>query len=143
VEVLSIPPCWNETMTFYLGIDVGCKSLDVAIFTPGATAATHIGAYANDSKGVKRLLRDLAKTPITHALLVATGGYENAALDQLSAHMPITRIASHRSAAFARSLGQYAKSDPVDARTLARWPPAPFRVRMRHPRRPAKPCARW
>lgn len=106
-------------MTFYLGIDVGCKSLDVAIFTPGATAATHIGAYANDSKGVKRLLRDLAKTPITHALLEATGGYENAALDQLSAHMPITRIASHRSAAFARSLGQYAKSDPVDARTLA------------------------
>jgi len=106
-------------MTFYLGIDVGCKSLDVAIFTPGAAAATHIGAYPNDSKGVKRLLRDLAKTPITHALLEATGGYENAALDWLSAHMPITRIASHRSAAYARSLGQYAKSDPVDARTLA------------------------
>jgi len=106
-------------MTFYLGIDVGCKSLDVAIFTPGTAAATHIGAYANTSKGVKRLLRDVAKTPITHALLEATGGYENAALDQISAHMPITRIASHRSAAYARSMGQYAKSDPADARTLA------------------------
>lgn len=106
-------------MTFYLGIDVGCKSLDVAIFTPGSATATPMGAYANDSKGLKRLLRDLAQTPITHALLEATGGYENAALDWLSAHMPITRIASHRSAAFARSMGQYAKSDPADARMLA------------------------
>jgi transposase len=130
VEVLSCPIYWNETMTFYLGIDVGCKSLDVVLMPAGGNPAP-AETYSNDAAGVKKLLGRLAGLPIRHAVLEATGGYEARVLEALCASVPTTRIASHRGKSFSRSLGSYAKSDPVDAQMLARMAgtitPCPYR----------------
>lgn len=106
-------------MTFYLGIDVSSKSLDVAFFSPDQDCL-RCEQYANSALGARKLLHAMADLSIRHVVLEATGGYENRILDAIAAAYPITRIASHRGAAFARSLGVYAKTDRVDAGVLAR-----------------------
>lgn len=104
-------------MTFYLGIDVSSKSLDVALST--ADTPMQCSQYANTPTGVRKLLKVLAVHPIQHVVLEATGGYEMLALEALTTQYPTTRIASHRGAAFARSLGRFAKTDRTDAMVLA------------------------
>jgi transposase len=127
-------------MPFYLGIDVSSKTLDVAFYMNDA-APMRCEQYANTTTGAKQLLRDLAPLTIEHIVLEATGGYETTILDALATEHPVTRIASHRGAAFARSLGLYAKTDRVDAGVLARMartitpqpyvPPSPERAELR------------
>lgn len=121
-------------MTFYIGIDVSSKSLDVAFFIDDSHP-TRCEQYANSAAGVKKLHRALADQPVGHIVLEATGGYETLVLNALATSFTTTRIASHRGTAFARSLGLFAKTDRVDARVLARMartirpqpyvPPAP------------------
>ena len=116
-------------MTFYLGIDVSSKSLDVAFFIADGSP-TRCEQFPNSAAGAKKLLKALAGLPVEHIVLEATGGYENLVLNALAPHYPTTRIASHRGTAFARSLGLFAKTDRVDAMVLARMaraiPPQPY-----------------
>jgi transposase len=116
-------------MPFYPGIDVSSKTLDVAFYTNDA-APMRCEQYPNTAAGARKLLRDLAPLAVEHIVLEATGGYEMTILNALAVHYPVTRIASHRGAAFARSLGLYAKTDRVDATVLARMartiPPRPY-----------------
>ena len=115
-------------MTFYLGIDVSSKSLDVALST--ADTPMQCWQYANTPAGVKKLLKALTAHAVQHVVLEATGGYEMLVLEALATQYPTTRIASHRGAAFARSLGRFAKTDRTDAMVLAHMaqaiPPQPY-----------------
>lgn len=116
-------------MTFYLGIDVSSKSLDVAFFIADGMPV-RCEQYPNSAAGAKKLLQALADLPVEHVVLEATGGYESLILNALATRYPTTRIASHRGTAFARSLGRFAKTDRVDAMVLARMartiPPQPY-----------------
>lgn len=116
-------------MTFYLGIDVSSKTLDVAFFSL-LDQPMRCEQYANSAAGAQKLLCALEELDVRHIVLEATGGYENRILDALAAQYPTTRIASHRGTAFARSLGLFAKTDRVDAMVLARMaqtiPPQPY-----------------
>ena len=94
----------------------------------------------NDSKGHDQLVRWLARLPVSRILLESTGGYEQTVAVTLSAHWPVVRIAGHRARAFAVALGRIAKTDPIDAATLAQLaaivegpvmtPPSPEEVRL-------------
>jgi len=116
-------------MTFYLGIDVSSKTLDVAFFSP-TDQPMRCEQYANNAAGAKKLLHAMAELDVEHIVLEATGGYENLILDALAVQYSTTRVASHRGTAFARSLGLFVKTDRVDAMMLARMaqtiPPQPY-----------------
>ncbi|WP_369929567.1 IS110 family transposase [Xanthomonas sp. NCPPB 2632] len=105
-------------MTFYLGIDVSSKTLDVAFFRAGEQTGA-CEQFDNSPAGAKKLLRVMARLDVQHVVLEATGGYENLILDAIAQIYTVTRIASHRGTAFVRSLGKFAKTDKADARALA------------------------
>lgn len=113
-------------MNMYVGIDVGKASLDVA-WHPSHRHE----CFENNAKGHKALLRALAPQPVEHVVIEATGGYERTILDAMAhAGYQVTRLASHRSRAYATGIGKIAKNDEIDARTLALMaasiPPRPY-----------------
>lgn len=122
-------------MGVFAGIDVAKASLVVALY-PGQ-ARLEVG---NDAKGHASLCRWLRQHGVERILLESTGGYEQAVAVTLSAHWPVVRIAGHRARAFAVALGRIAKTDPIDAATLAQLaaivegpvmtPPSPEEVRL-------------
>lgn len=117
VEVLSLPILLrSDPMNLFVGIDVGKAMLDVAWYPTGQCAR-----FANTPQGHRALLQALAPVAVQHIAIEATGGYERGILDALAqAGHCVTRLASHRAAAYARALGRQAKSDTLDAQVLAR-----------------------
>jgi transposase len=115
--VEPIPPGFDG----YVGVDVAKRHLDVCL---GGTAGRP-ARVANDAAGVAALAARLAaaaRTPAPARLVVleATGGYEDPLLRALlAAGVPVARVNPLRARRFAESRGQFAKSDPIDARVLA------------------------
>ncbi len=103
-------------MSAYVGIDVSKATLAVAIRPGGPTFSV-----ANTPEGHGELLHVLKNFEIERIVLEATGGYERDVMHTLAeAGYAVARVAPHRSRAFATALGKYAKTDPIDAETLAR-----------------------
>lgn len=99
-----------------LGIDVAKAHLDVHLL--GAELATE--RFANDADGIDALLGALQ--PLSPALVVmeATGGYEATLACTLHAAGLAVAVLNPRQARdFARAMGRLAKTDRVDAKTLA------------------------
>lgn len=118
-------------MIMYVGIDVGKAMLDVAWH-----GTSRCERFENTRAGHQRLLHALAPMPVEHIALEATGGYERPILDALAqAGYAVTRLASHRAKAYATAMGRIAKSDTLDARTLAQM----AAVVPRQPYQPATP----
>jgi transposase len=104
----------TDTDTF-VGIDVAKDRLDVHLL-PDDTAF----ALANDPQGVADLVARLK--PLRPALVVleATGGLEHVAAAALAAAaIPVAVVNPRQTRAFADALGRLAKTDPIDAATLA------------------------
>ncbi len=105
-------------MSGYLGIDVSKDEL-VVVREAVAGAKT----YRNDKSGHWSLLRELTKkdsTPPTLIVLEATGGYERGVVATLgSAGLPVIVVNPRQVRDFAKSRGQLAKTDRIDARVLA------------------------
>ena len=103
-------------MNMYVGIDVGKAMLDVAWYPTGRHER-----FDNNARGHKTLLKALSGQAIEHLAIEATGGYERTILETLArAGYPVTRLASHRSRAYAIGMGKIAKNDAIDAHVLAR-----------------------
>lgn len=99
----------------FVGIDVAKAKLD--IFMNG-----EVWQVTNDPAGVSELIERLKKASISLIVLESTGGYESIALDELyAAGLPIARVNPGRVREFAKSIGQLAKTDKLDARILARY----------------------
>ena len=99
----------NNHPTVYTGLDVAKDSL--ALDFQGRAYA-----LSNDAKGHARLLRILSAAPNVHVVLEATGGYEQPAVLALHAALiALSVVEPGRVRAFARALGQRAKTDPIDA----------------------------
>ena len=101
----------------FVGIDVSKDSLDVALGESGA-----VTSFKNDDAGHAAIVKLLL--PLSPAMVVveATGGIERplcAAL--LDAGLPVALVHPGRVRSFARGLGVLAKTDPIDARLLARF----------------------
>ena len=105
-----------EERTF-IGIDVSKHHLDVA-FLPGGETRRH----ANEPAGIQVLVEQLAVGSVGSIVLEATGGLEQPVVIALAAAgLPVAVINPRHVRAFARATGQLAKTDRIDALTLARF----------------------
>ncbi len=98
-----------------VGIDVAKAELVVAVRPGGAWWSVR-----NDEAGCGRLRERLQRLAPTLVVLEATGGYERAAVAALAAvRLPVVVVNPRQVRDFARATGQLAKTDRIDADTLA------------------------
>ena len=97
-----------------VGIDVAKEKVDVAI-RRGAE-----GCFANDPRGRRQLLAWLKEHAVGQAVMEASGGYEKSWTQLLrKAGIEVVIVDPKRVRHFAKSAGQLAKNDPIDARMIA------------------------
>jgi len=100
----------------YIGIDVSKTTLDVAPHEGGVIQ------LANDSAGIASLVAQLRTSAPTLIVLEATGVYHHSVTAALvAAQLPVAVVNPRQVRDFARSTGQLAKTDRLDARLLARF----------------------
>jgi transposase len=124
---------WEKTMqeTFFIGIDVAKDTFHVA----SCPAAINI-SLPNSSPGTKQLIKTLQPHSISLIVLEATGGYERPIVAELLQENFKVVVASPRQVRdFARGIGEWAKTDPIDAYVLARF----AQVVQPKPKPPASP----
>jgi transposase len=102
----------------HVGIDVSKAKLDVCLLPSGQTAV-----FDNDAQGIRQLVDWLRQQPpVVRCLLEATGRYDRrCAADLMEAGFPVAVVNPRQARDFARSLGRLAKTDTIDARTLAEF----------------------
>jgi transposase len=99
----------------FIGIDVAGQELVVA-----QEPAVPQWTVSNDAAGIERLTAHLQELGPTLIVLEATGGLELAAYASLvQSGLPALVINPRRARAFAEALGTRAKTDAIDAQTLA------------------------
>lgn len=105
---MSSSPC-------YVGIDVAKDHLDVAL-----RPAEESWIVANETDGLETLIRRLKPAEPRLVVLEATGGYEVPVAAALStAEIPVAVVNPRQVRDFAKATGQLAKTDRIDAATLA------------------------
>ena len=101
----------------FVGIDVAKAELVVAIHP-----TMERWAVANDERGVHTLVERLRAVAPTLIVLEATGGYELLGIAALvAAGLPVAVVNPRQVRDFARSTGQLAKTDRLDADILAKF----------------------
>ena len=101
----------------YVGIDVSKASLEV-----GSTESAKCIGFANSPDGMVELAAYLHTLQPTLIVLEATGGYEALVVaDLAAADLPVVVVNPRQVRDFARSAGQLAKTDALDARILAQF----------------------
>jgi transposase len=106
-----------EVAARYVGIDVAKARLDVAVW-PGAESFS----VANDSRGIAELAERVAALAPAAVVLEASGGLEALAASELhAAQLTVAVVNPRQVREFARSLGQLAKTDRLDALVLAQF----------------------
>lgn len=101
----------------FIGIDVSKDRLDVAVLPSGEAFAT-----GRDAAGLDTLLARLRPLAPGLVALEATGGFETVVAATLgAAGLPVAVVNPAQVRAFGTALGQRAKSDPIDARLIARF----------------------
>lgn len=99
----------------HVGIDVAKAKLDVCLLPSGQRLSV-----ANDEQGIAQVIVLLQQHPVALVLLEATGRYERrAASELLEAGFNVAVVNPRQARDFARALGKLAKTDTIDAATLA------------------------
>ena len=100
-----------------VGIDVSKDRLDVAVRPSGETFAVE-----RNASGLDRLIERLRQRSPRIVALEATGGFETVVAAALgSASFPVVVVNPAQIRAFAKALGQRAKTDPIDAAVIAHF----------------------
>ena len=100
-----------------VGIDVAKDRLDVAVRPSGALCAV-----ARDAAGLEELCRRLTALRPHVVALEATGGLETVVVAALAgAGLPVVVVNPAQIRAFAKALGQRAKTDAIDAGVIAHF----------------------
>lgn len=98
-----------------VGIDVAKDKVDVAIRSSSSSAT-----FANSTDGRRQLLDWLTEQGVYKAVLEASGGYEKSWVELLrDAGLEVVIVDPKRVRHFARSAGQLAKNDAIDACMIA------------------------
>ncbi len=104
-----------QTERVYIGIDVSKQWLDVAVYPDQSHWRT-----ANTAAGHQQLVARLQGYAVAWVVLEASGGYEQGVVEALvGAGFAVSRVSPARVRQFARSRGQLAKTDRLDAAVLA------------------------
>lgn len=99
------------------GIDVSKDRLDVHVLPEGIVLSVNY-----DAKSLSGLIGQFHRLGVQRVGMEASGGYERRALDAMAeAGMAVCLVPPARVRALARALGQQAKTDPIDARMIARY----------------------
>jgi len=107
----------DNSTEIYIGIDVSKATLDIATWQPQQS-----WQVSNTTEGIEKLLQGLKKYSSSLVVIEATGGYERLVVAELvTANIPVSVINPKRARDFARSVGQLAKTDKIDARLLAHY----------------------
>src|SRR5271155_2710578 len=97
-------------------IDVGKDQLDVAVGSNGA-----LFSEPNQARAIARLAKRVAQLGCAR-VLIEGGSYQNILVGALhAAELPVVIINPRRVREFAKSIGQLAKTDHIDARVLAEY----------------------
>jgi transposase len=100
-----------------VGIDVSKDRLDVAVRPSGEAFAV-----SRDAAGVEQLVARLRKLSPHIVALEATGGFETVVAAALgAAGLPVVVVNPAQVRAFAKAIGQRAKTDPIDAGVVAHF----------------------
>ena len=101
----------------HVGIDVAKAKLDVCLLPSRQTLSV-----GNDDEGVARIVDLLKQQPVTLVLLEATGRYERRiAAELIEAGFNVAVVNPRQARDFARAMGKLAKTDRIDAFTLAQF----------------------
>jgi transposase len=101
----------------HVGIDVAKATLDVCLLPIDLSRS-----FDNSDDGIAKLIALLRQHTITLVLLEATGRYERRlAAALLEAEFNVAVVNPRQARDFARALGTLAKTDKIDARTLAHF----------------------
>lgn len=99
----------------YIGVDVSKAMLDVFILP-----SRKYMQFENDATGIKKLSRKIKMFSNSLVVLESTGGYETPLTYALSESNVETCVINPRQIRdFARAMGQLAKTDKIDAETIA------------------------
>jgi transposase len=105
----------GENVGINVGIDVAKERLDVALLPSGKEFSER-----NDAGAIKRLVKRLEALGCGRVVLEASGGYETLLAGALgAAGLPVVVLNPRQVRDFARSTGELAKTDRIDARMLA------------------------
>ena len=100
-----------------IGIDVSKEWLDIVVTPSGETFRVE-----NTAEKAGALIEKLKALEPERIILEATGGYEQMITARMYlAKLPVCRVNPKRVRYFARSVGQLAKTDKLDAKILARF----------------------
>jgi transposase len=100
-----------------VGIDVSKDRLDVALRPSGETFVVE-----RDAAGLEQLTQRLRGLSPQLVALEATGGFETIAAAALAAaELPVVVVNPAQIRAFAKAIGQRAKTDPIDAAVIAHF----------------------
>lgn len=100
-----------------VGIDVSKDKLDVCLRPAG-----DVFSVSRNAAGLSELVERLKGLSVALIAVEATGGFETVVAASLaSAGLPVAVVNPGQVRAFARALGQRAKTDPIDAFVIARF----------------------
>jgi len=100
-----------------VGIDVSKEHLDLSSWPEGPSQQ-----YENSDAGIEKMIADIQPLAPELIVLEATGGYQVLAANTLQAHgLPVVVINPRHTRDFAKSTGQLAKTDKLDAQGLAHF----------------------
>ena len=100
-----------------VGIDVSKDRLDVAVRPSG-----EVFAVERNASGVDRLIERMRSVSPHMIALEATGGFETVVAASLAAAaLPVVVVNPAQIRAFAKAVGQRAKTDPIDAAVIAHF----------------------
>lgn len=101
------------------GIDVAKESFQCCVLDANEVSL-HNSNFVYDAQGVAQLLDVLKKHQVRTVILEATGGYERRLIVEIAAAgIRLVRANPRQARDFARALGKLAKTDKIDAPTLA------------------------
>ena len=119
------------TEPLFIGIDVAKDTFHVA----SCPASINI-SLPNNPTGTKQLIKTLQPFTVSLVVLEATGGYERPIVAELlEANFKVVVASPRQVRDFARGIGEFAKTDPIDAAVLARF----AQVVQPKPKPPADP----
>ena len=103
--------------TCFVGVDVSKEELEVCVL-PGGECHT----FANDAAGRTALVARLQELPPCAIVVESTGGYERPALFAMQdAGLRVALVNPRQVRDFAKGIGQWAKTDRLDAAVLAEF----------------------
>ena len=101
----------------FVGIDVSKDRLDLHERPSGRSEA-----YPNDPEGIRAVVTRLVQLQPTRIVVEATGGLEMPlALALADSRLPVAQVNPRQARDFAKACGKLAKTDAIDAATLAHF----------------------